>query len=197
MDTEAWLKAKLLSMMLSVVMMVVSRLAMLPVLEVTPAKVPLKVVEVAVVEAVEAAGVVMDVEEVDMVEEVMEEVDTAVVAKDMEVAVEATEEVDMEAVAADTEVAAVAATIEPHTTASRIVKLGTVLRPSYDIYYVSRFNTLHKIVFHKTQNQENIIASLSQVLSALVLSLYPKIYCSKSYNDEKYKKNDGGCIYTL
>jgi len=186
-------------------MMVVSRLAMLPVLEVTPAKVPLKVVEVAVVEAVEAAGVVMDVEEVDMVEEVMEEVDTAVVAKDMEVAVEATEEVDMEevaeevteAVAADTEVAAVAATIEPHTTASRIVKLGTVLRPSYDIYYVSRFNTLHKIVFHKTQNQEIIIAFLSQVLSALVLSLYPKIYCSKSYNDEKYKKNDGGCIYTL
>merc|ERR1711936_1495590 len=178
MDTEAWLKAKLLSMMLSVVMMVVSRLAMLPVLEVTPAKVPLKVVEVAVVEAVEAAGVVMDVEEVDMVEEVMEEVDTVVVAKDMEVA-------------------AVAATIEPYTTASRIVKLGTVLRPSYDIYYVSRFNTLHKIVFHKTQNQEIIIAFLSQVLSALVLSLYPKIYCSKSYNDEKYKKNDGGCIYTL
>merc|ERR1712110_168189 len=135
-------------------------------------------------EAVEAAGVVMDVEEVDMVEEVMEEVDTVVVAKDMEVAVEATEEVDMEVVAAaDTEVAAVAATIEPHTTASRIVKLGTVLRPSYDIYYVSRFNTLHKIVFHKTQNQEIIIAFLYQVLSALVLSLYPKIYCSKSYND--------------
>merc|ERR1712072_949571 len=118
---------------------------------------------------------------------------------------EATEEVDMEevaeevteVVAADTEAAAVAATIKPHTTASRIVNLGTVLRPSYDIYYVSRFNTLHKIVFHKIQNQEIIIASLSQVLSALVLSLYPKIYCSKSYNDEKYKKNDGGCIYTL
>merc|ERR1712203_731438 len=108
-----------------------------------------------------------------------------------EVAVEATEEVDMEevaeevteAVAVDTEVAAVAATIKPHTTASRIVNLGTVLRASYDIYYVSRFNTLHKIVFHKTQNQEIIISFLSQVLSALVLSLYPKIYCSKSYND--------------
>merc|ERR1712158_139672 len=141
--------------MLSVVMMVVSRLAMLPVLGVTPAKVPLK--------AVEAAGVVMDAVEVDMVEEVMEEVDTVVVAKDM--------------------AAAVAATIKPHTTASRIVNLGTVLRPSYDIYYVSRFNTLHKIVFHKTQNQEIIIAFLYQVLSALVLSLYPKIYCSKSYND--------------
>merc|ERR1711936_1200481 len=169
MDTEAWLKAKLLSMMLSVVMMVVSRLAMLPVLEVTPAKVPLKVLEVAVVEAVEAAGVVMDVEEVDMVEEAMEEVDTVVVAKDMEVAVEATEEVDMEGGAEEVTEAAVAATIEPHTTASRIVKLGTVLRPSYDIYYVSRFNTLHKIVFHKTQNQEIIIAFLSQVLSALVL----------------------------
>merc|ERR1711981_374405 len=125
-----------------------------------------------------------------MVEEVMEEVDTAVVAKDMVVAAEATEVVD-------TEAAAVAATIKPHTTASRIVTLGTVLRPSYDIYYVSRFNTLHKIIFHKTQNQEIIIAFLSQVLSALVLSLYPKIYCSKSYNDEKYKKNDGGCIYTL
>merc|ERR1712110_1315642 len=109
-------------------MMVVSRLAMLPVLEVTPAKVLLKVDEV----------------EVDMVEEVMEEVDTVVVAKDMAVAVEATEEVDTEAVAVDTEVAAVAATIKPHTTASRIVNLGTVLRASYDIYYVSRFNTLHK-----------------------------------------------------
>merc|ERR1712183_1165893 len=97
-----------------------------------------------------------------------------------------------EVVAADTEAAAVAATIKPHTTASRIVNLGTVLRPSYDIYYVSRFNT-----FHKIQNQEIIIAPLSQVLSALVISLYPKIYCSKLYNDEKYKKNDGGCIYTL
>merc|ERR1712158_127979 len=102
-----------------------------------------------------------------------------------------------EVVAADTEAVAVAATIKPHTTASRIVNLGTVLSPSYDIYYVSLFNTLHKIVFHKTQNQEIIISFLSQVLSALVLSLYPKIYCSKSYNDEKYKKNDGGCIYTL
>merc|ERR1712203_444363 len=112
------------------------------------------------------------------------------VAKDMAVAVEATEGVD-------TEAAVVAAIIKPHTTASRIVYLGTVLRPSYDVYYVSRFNTLHKIVFHKIQNQEIIIVSLSQVLSALVLSLYPKIYCSKSYNDEKYKKNDGGCIYTL
>merc|ERR1719205_434186 len=114
----------------------------------------------------------------------------------MAVAVEATEVVDMEevaeevteVVAADTEAAAVAATIKPHTTASRIVNLGTVLRPSYDIYYVSRFNTLHKIVFHKTQNQENIIASLSQVLSALVLSLYPKIYCSKSYMMKSTRK---------